>query len=444
MKKIALLILAFALSSAINIEAKNPTPPVSFGNFYSQLSPYGAWYELNSGVVVWRPNYIRSNWSPYMDGQWIWTSDGWYWDSYEPFGYITYHYGRWYLDDYYGWIWVPDYDWAPAWVEWRYNDNYIGWSPLPPYAAFYINIGIIFTNNYYTPYNHWHFVKYRYMCDPYVNKYFAAPSSNYGIYSKTKYRTNYDYNNGRIRNRGVDVQYIRNMGGRNINERQISFVNDPREVSRTTVNVNNRETVRTYQVSRDEINRNTDKPVKIIRAERSTSLDRNRIVLGDNRNNIRTDDGNVRIRDERGDFKSINNARTSEPTRTNETRVNTRQTDVNRTNTNRTVETQRTEVKRDTPAEVRQQPSRTTERSTNVQIPVRKVETKKEIQKTETPRVKRNESSGSQNNSNQRSNTYSAPKRESAPSKTVEPQRSTRRENVQRSSSNNNSNRGSK
>jgi hypothetical protein len=63
-------------------------------------------------------------------------------------------------DDYYGWIWIPDYEWAPAWVEWRYDDAYIGWAPLPPYAVFSIHIGIHYTYDYYVPYRHWHYVNY--------------------------------------------------------------------------------------------------------------------------------------------------------------------------------------------------------------------------------------------------------------------------------------------
>ena len=31
-----------------------------------------------------------------------------------------------------GWVWVPGYTWAPAWVSWRYGDGYAGWAPLPP------------------------------------------------------------------------------------------------------------------------------------------------------------------------------------------------------------------------------------------------------------------------------------------------------------------------
>ncbi len=33
------------------------------------------------------------------------------------------------------WIWVPGYEWAPAWVSWRSSDDYVGWAPLPPEAV---------------------------------------------------------------------------------------------------------------------------------------------------------------------------------------------------------------------------------------------------------------------------------------------------------------------
>ncbi len=91
-------------------------------------------------------------------GRWIWTDDGWYWASDEPWGWAAYHYGRWYYDDYYGWIWIPGYDWAPAWVEWRYGGDYIGWAPLGPYAVFSVSFGIHYRNHWVTPHHWWSFV----------------------------------------------------------------------------------------------------------------------------------------------------------------------------------------------------------------------------------------------------------------------------------------------
>ena len=69
---------------------------------------------------------------PYTVGRWIYSDYGWYWDSREPFAWAVYHYGRWGYDPDYGWFWVPGDVWAPAWVQWRYSDNYVGWAPIGP------------------------------------------------------------------------------------------------------------------------------------------------------------------------------------------------------------------------------------------------------------------------------------------------------------------------
>ena len=47
-------------------------------------------------------------------------------------GWVVYHYGRWAFEPGIGWFWVPGEEWAPAWVNWRYGDEYVGWAPLPP------------------------------------------------------------------------------------------------------------------------------------------------------------------------------------------------------------------------------------------------------------------------------------------------------------------------
>ncbi|MCH9028640.1 MAG: hypothetical protein IH819_03295 [Bacteroidetes bacterium] len=241
------------------------------GYFYNALIPYGNWLEIDNGVVVWQPTFMRMDWSPYRDGRWIWTSDGWYWHSYEPFGSITYHYGRWYFDDYYGWLWFPEYEWAPAWVEWRYDNDYIGWAPLHPYAVFSISVGIYFTQTYYTPYYHWNFVTYRHFYDPYVYNYCVAPRYKYRVYSNTRYRNNYVYRNGRIRNYGVDVKIVRTRGGQNIRQRDVLRVSDQRLLNNGRLN--NTGQIRTFYKSRDELVRNEVKNMKIKRGNRKSSLD---------------------------------------------------------------------------------------------------------------------------------------------------------------------------
>jgi Family of unknown function (DUF6600) len=279
MKRILIIVIAVVLSSIIKINASTTInyPNDGGGVFYSALSPYGTWIELDGGVVVWRPMHLDIGWAPYRNGQWIWTSDGWYWDSYDPFGYIVFHYGRWYFDNYYGWIWVPDDVWAPAWVQWRYDNDYIGWSPLPPYASFSIGIGIHFTHDFVTPYRYWHFVRYRYMCDPHVYNYFAPDRDKYRIYSVTKFRTNYGYSNGRVINRGVDVDYVRQRGGSRIVERSIERVDNPRNTGFGRGDV-----VRAYIPPRDQISRENFRNQDIRRGTRSSSLDISRVEIGKN------------------------------------------------------------------------------------------------------------------------------------------------------------------
>ena len=276
MKKL-IVILVLIFWGFVGVSQIKANPRVS-GYFYTGLSPYGSWIEIDYGVVVWRPTIMRMDWSPYRDGRWIWTSDGWYWQSYEPFGYITYHYGRWYFDDYYGWLWYPDYEWAPAWVEWRYDDDYIGWAPLHPFAVFSISIGIHYTTHYYTPYYHWNFVGYHHFYDPYVYNHCLGPRYKYRVYSNTRYRTNYVYHNGRIRNNGVDVNIIRKRTSHKIRQRDLLHVSD--RVSLDSRNMDKNKKIRTFYKSRDELKRNEVKDVQITRSSRNSSLDVSRVKIG--------------------------------------------------------------------------------------------------------------------------------------------------------------------
>ena len=301
MKKliIAAVLIVFGLSA--NVDANTNYSKRVGGYFYTSLSPYGTWMEIGFGSPVWRPTNIRRNWSPYSQGQWIYTDYGWYWDSFEPFGEVVYHYGRWYFDDYYGWIWIPDYEWAPAWVDWRYDDDYIGWAPLSPYALFSINIGIHYTYDYYVPYNHWNYVKYNHFCDDNVYNYYVGSKYKYRVYNKTKMRTNYSYYNGRVRNEGVDFDRIRERSGRKIEKRNIVTYSNPMELTKVRDSKNSNREIRTYIASRDDISRDGLRDVKIERSKRKSTLEISKVELGRDRNSDRTNDkiDNRKIEDSR-------------------------------------------------------------------------------------------------------------------------------------------------
>jgi uncharacterized membrane protein YgcG len=104
----------------------------SFQSFYDSLSSQGTWIQTDNYGYVWQPQVNDPDWAPYTDGHWVYTDQGWTWASNESFGWATYHYGRWVNIDGTGWVWVPGYTWAPAWVSWRYGEDNVGWAPLPP------------------------------------------------------------------------------------------------------------------------------------------------------------------------------------------------------------------------------------------------------------------------------------------------------------------------
>lgn len=105
--------------------------------FYDTLQDYGDWVLIEPYGYLFRPRVQFHTWRPFESGFWA-PSDsyGWVWISSEPFGWATYHYGRWFFDDFRGWVWQPGAQWGPAWVSWRANDQYAGWSPLGPGGGF--------------------------------------------------------------------------------------------------------------------------------------------------------------------------------------------------------------------------------------------------------------------------------------------------------------------
>ncbi|MGH7997751.1 MAG: DUF6600 domain-containing protein [Opitutaceae bacterium] len=120
----------------------------NFSTFWTQLYPYGDWVRIPRYGWCWHPAVEDSDpvWRPYVDaGRWVYTNDGWFWQSDYPWGSSVFHYGRWMTYPGYGWVWFPGYVWAPAWVCWRQDvtDDVCGWAPLPPGVGFYPGIGLL-------------------------------------------------------------------------------------------------------------------------------------------------------------------------------------------------------------------------------------------------------------------------------------------------------------
>jgi hypothetical protein len=101
--------------------------------FRPVLSPYGQWIWVPGYGQVWQPyaSVVGPSFVPYTNGNWTYSDAGWVFVSSYPWGWAPFHYGNWVYADA-GWCWVPGRVWAPAWVDWRYGNGYVGWYPIAP------------------------------------------------------------------------------------------------------------------------------------------------------------------------------------------------------------------------------------------------------------------------------------------------------------------------
>ncbi len=209
MKRIIWVILALFLSYGASEAHFNQRGQRGrhFTLFYNSLQAHGEWITVGFGTA-WRPFHVGREWRPYLHGRWIWTDYGWYWSSYEPYGWATYHYGRWTYDDYYGWIWIPGDEWGPAWVEWRYDDDYIGWAPLPPSARWSISVGITFGPRWIAPVHYWNFVPCGNFSSVSVVNYIQPPDISRRIFGRTRRAGSVRSVNNRIVNDAVRLDRV--------------------------------------------------------------------------------------------------------------------------------------------------------------------------------------------------------------------------------------------
>lgn len=205
---------------------------ISDQEFYDELQPYGTWvYDPQYGNV-WVPD-VEEDFRPYATrGYWAMTTYGNTWVSDYPWGWATFHYGRWHFDNYYGWEWVPGNEWAPAWVSWRNGGGYYGWAPMEPG----VSIDTSFGDNYSVPDSYWVFAPYAYINYTNVYNYYVPRTRVRTIIRNTNWmRNRYTYNN-RTYITGPRRDEIQRYTKRPVRVYNITNVNRP---SRITVNKNN-------------------------------------------------------------------------------------------------------------------------------------------------------------------------------------------------------------
>lgn len=254
---VSLLSLLLILGAAQKIQAQDVE--VSYQTFYDNLAPYGQWvYDPQYGNV-WVPNE-DGDFRPYGSrGHWVMTDYGNTWVSEDPWGWAVYHYGRWTYDPYYGWIWIPGYEWAPAWVSWRYGGGYSGWAPLGP--------GYVIGVSYYCPDSWWIFVEPTYMYrDDCFHHWRGAGYNTTYIHQTIIVNNYYQDNNTHVRyNYGPRRDVIERDTHQPVQVYRVSQGNRPGAPSTN----GNRVTMYRPSVNRESVN--TARPGNVVQAPRQIS-----------------------------------------------------------------------------------------------------------------------------------------------------------------------------
>jgi hypothetical protein len=116
--------------------------PGELHEYAYDFDAHGRWVHVAAYGYVWTPSVsVGVTWAPYRHGGWRWVRDNYVWVSYEPWGWIPYHFGRWVHVSRVGWCWVPPRHrqlvWAPGLVAWVTSSSHVAWVPLAPGEIYY-------------------------------------------------------------------------------------------------------------------------------------------------------------------------------------------------------------------------------------------------------------------------------------------------------------------
>jgi hypothetical protein len=184
----------------------------AFGAFFVWKPSPNLAVGLTAGeTTIAEPVYYQ----PYTNGQWINTEAGWYFQAATPVEEVTHHYGRWVHSPAAGWVWVPGRVWAPAWVDWREEGDYIAWTPIAPSVYIVNNViappPVIVEERYIV-------VEKRYFVEPMVYQHVYWHHRHPGKFKIKEWRRleGVMVVNNTIIDRGPDVSIIQTMIGRDI------------------------------------------------------------------------------------------------------------------------------------------------------------------------------------------------------------------------------------
>jgi hypothetical protein len=254
----SLVVVALLVVGAAHPAAAAPRASVSISFFYDALAPHGDWILSAQFGHVWRPGRVAAGWRPYTDGRWVYSDFGWMFVSNAPWGWATFHYGRWYLDPYYGWLWVPGYEWAPAWVVFHQGSGWIGWAPLPPRVSLSVVVG----GRHRIDPRYYYFVEERHFTDRRIRSRIVPVERNVRLVHSVPNVTRFSRSGDRYLNRSLANDRIERASRSRVMQHRV--VDAPRFDERSRTRVERREVV----LYRPQVSaRATHPPQRVIRPE---------------------------------------------------------------------------------------------------------------------------------------------------------------------------------
>jgi len=230
---------------------------------------------------VWRPAQelaVSLNageepvYKPYANGQWVNTDEGWYFKAPTPAEEITSHYGRWAYNDRMGWVWVPGRVWAPAWVDWRVNDDYVAWTPIPPHVYIVndaVSVPVIDDADRYV------IVEKKNFVEPQLYKYMYLENKNKIMIKEMKKVDGVMVINRTVINKGPEVSVIETVLGKPVEKVSIKKV-DKRDDVKYTSNTYSVYAPKFKKVKNEKKNEYVSKPNKVVKFNEVTSAGTNK------------------------------------------------------------------------------------------------------------------------------------------------------------------------
>ena len=208
--------------------------------FYTSLSQDGSWTNDKEYGWSWSPAIAvsDSNWRPYVDnGSWVYTDNGWYWNSGYKWGWAAFHYGRWSHREN-RWYWHPDNVWGSSWVSWRNNDAYYGWAPLTPQARWGSSGGLDvnltagnFDHNIGLSERDYCFVHSNNFLEVNIHAHQIPQTEVVTIYNNTTVINNYTTTTSRVVNHGIPVKTVAVATKQDI--KPVTIVDNPAKAGET-------------------------------------------------------------------------------------------------------------------------------------------------------------------------------------------------------------------